>query len=78
MYAAIKGMVCKDKNELKQYLTCINPIYAKYTDGLWAEELTSVAPWKPIMRGVYDTLHLFLIPRECTPSDADLVLRIEK
>ena len=42
-------MVFKIKNELKQYLTSINPIYANYTKGLWAEEVTSVAAWKPIM-----------------------------
>ena len=31
------------------------------------------------MLDVYDTLYLLLIPREeCTPSDADLILRIKK
>ena len=37
------GMLFKAKNELKQYLTSINPIYAKYTEGLWAEEVNSSA-----------------------------------
>ncbi len=30
------------------------------------------------MVDVYDTLHLLLIPRDCTPSDADLILKIKK
>ena len=37
------GMLFKAKNEHKQYLTSINPIYAKYTEGLWAEEVSSSA-----------------------------------
>ena len=36
-------MVFKAKNELEQYLTSINPIYAKYTEGLWANEVNSAA-----------------------------------
>ncbi len=36
-------MVFKAKNELEQYLTSINPIYAKYTEGLWAEEVNFAA-----------------------------------
>ena len=36
-------MVFKAKNELKQYLTSINPIYAKYTEGLWANEVKSIS-----------------------------------
>ena len=35
----------KDKNELKQYLASINLIYAKYTEGLWAEEVNHVCIW---------------------------------
>ena len=41
--------VLKAKNGLKQYLTSINAIYAKYTEGMWAKEVTSAAAWKPIM-----------------------------
>jgi len=36
-------MVFKAKNELEQYLTSINPIYAKYTEDLWAKEVNSAA-----------------------------------
>ena len=36
-------MVFKAKHELKQYLTSIDPIYAKYTEGLWAEEVKVAA-----------------------------------
>ena len=36
-------MIFMAKNELMQYLTSINPIYAKYTEGLWAEEVNSAA-----------------------------------
>ena len=36
-------MVSKANNELKQYLTSSNPIYAKYTEGLWVEEVNSAA-----------------------------------
>ena len=36
-------MIFKAKNELTQYLTSINPIYAKYSEGLWAEEVNSAA-----------------------------------
>ena len=36
-------MVFKAKNELEQHLTSINPIYAKYTEGLWAKEVNSAA-----------------------------------
>ena len=42
-------MVIKAKNELKQYLISINLIYAKHTEGLWAEEVNAAAAWKPIM-----------------------------
>ena len=31
------------KNELQQYLSSINPLYAKYTEGLWANEVNSVS-----------------------------------
>ena len=31
------------KNVLKQYLTFIIPIYAKYTEGLWGQEVSSAA-----------------------------------
>ena len=71
----------KAKNELKQYLTSINLIYAKYTEDVWAEEVDSAAAWKPIMHAygdVYDTLYLLLIPTECTPSNADVILRITR
>ncbi|DBB12231.1 TPA: hypothetical protein ACH3X3_006335 [Trebouxia sp. C0006] len=36
----LQGMIFEAKNELKQYLSSINPIYAKYTEGLWASEST--------------------------------------
>ena len=36
-------MIFKAKNELEQYLSSINPIYAKYTEDLWAKEVNSVA-----------------------------------
>ena len=42
-------MVFNAKNELEQYLTSINPIYAKFTEGLRAEEVNYAAAWKPIM-----------------------------
>ena len=38
--AAVAGMVFEAKNELQQYLTSINPMYAKYTEGLWANDST--------------------------------------
>ena len=31
------------KNELEQYLISINPIYAQYTEGLWANEVNSIS-----------------------------------
>ena len=40
--AAIIGMVFEAKNELQQYLTSINPIYAEYTEGLWADEVSFI------------------------------------
>ena len=40
IHAAIRGIL-KAKNE--QYLTSLNPIYAKYTEGLRAEEVSSAA-----------------------------------
>ena len=43
LYVAIIGMLFTAKNELKQYLTSINPICAKYTEGLWADEVNSAA-----------------------------------
>ena len=43
IYAAIIGMLFKAKNELEEYLTSINPIYAKYTEDLWAYEVNSVS-----------------------------------
>ena len=43
IHAANMGMVFKAKNELQQYFTSLNPIYAKYTEGLWAEEVNSAA-----------------------------------
>ena len=36
-------MVFEAKNELKEYLTSINPIYARYTECLWANEVNCVA-----------------------------------
>ncbi len=36
-------MVFEAKNELKQYLSSINPMYAKYTECLWAKEVNSAA-----------------------------------
>ena len=30
------------------------------------------------MIDVHDALYLLLIPRDCTPSDADLILKIKK
>ena len=36
-------MVFAAKNELQQYLIYINPIYAKYTEGLWANEVNSIS-----------------------------------
>jgi hypothetical protein len=36
-------MVFKARNELKQYPNSINPIYAKYTECLWAEEVKFAA-----------------------------------
>ena len=43
IHAAIIGMIFKAKNELQQYLTSINPIYAKYTESLWAHEVNSIS-----------------------------------
>ena len=40
---AVAGMVFEAKNELQQYLISINPIYAKYTEGLWANEVNSIS-----------------------------------
>ena len=39
----VTGMVFEAEDELKQYLTSINPMYAKYTARLWAEEVNSAA-----------------------------------
>ena len=39
--AAVAGMFFEAKNELQQYLSSINPMYAKYTEGLWANEVNS-------------------------------------
>ena len=36
-------MVFEAKNDLQQYLSSINPIYAKYTEGLWANEVNSIS-----------------------------------
>ncbi len=36
-------MVSQANNELKQDLTSSNPIYAKYTEDLWVEEVNSAA-----------------------------------
>lgn len=36
-------MIFEAKNELQQYLTSINPIYTKYTEGLWANEVNSIS-----------------------------------
>ena len=36
-------MIFEAKIELKQYLSSINPIYAKYTEGLWASEVNSIS-----------------------------------
>ncbi len=36
-------MVFEAENELQQYLSSINPIYAKYTEGLWANEVNSIS-----------------------------------
>ena len=41
--AAVIGMIFEAKNELKQYLSSINPIYAKYTEVLWASEVNSIS-----------------------------------
>ena len=41
--AAVIGMIFEAKNELKQYLSSINPLYAKYTEGLWASEVNSIS-----------------------------------
>ena len=40
---ALCRMLFEAKNDLQQYLSSINPIYAKYTDGLWANEVNSVS-----------------------------------
>ena len=52
------------------------------TEGLWAEEVNSAAQLGSQscmhMVDVYDTLYLLLIPRDCIPSDADLILKIKK
>ena len=34
-------MIFEAKQELQRYLTCINPIYAKYAENLWANEVNS-------------------------------------
>ena len=36
-------MIFEAKYELQQYLTSINPLYAKYTEGLWANEVNSIS-----------------------------------
>ena len=36
-------MVFEAENELQQYLSSVNPIYAKYTEGLWANEVNSIS-----------------------------------
>ena len=36
--AAVIGMAFDAQSELKQYLSSINPIYARYTECLWAKE----------------------------------------
>ena len=36
-------MIFEAKNELLQYLSSINPNYAKYTEGLWANEVNSIS-----------------------------------
>ena len=36
-------MVFEAKKELQQYLTCINPIYAKYAENVWANEVNSIS-----------------------------------
>ena len=56
-------MFFEGKNELQQYLGSINPIYAKYTEGLWANEVNSVSQLGnaslPVMQacGVQNTVH---------------------
>ena len=36
-------MIFEAKSELQQYLTSINPIYTKYTEDLWANEVNSIS-----------------------------------
>ena len=36
-------MIFEAKKELQQYLACINPIYAKYSENLWANEVNSIS-----------------------------------
>ena len=62
IHAAIIGMVFQAKNELQQYLTSLNPLYAKYTEGLWVEEVAAAQLGNasvPIMHacGVENPLH---------------------
>ncbi len=35
--------IFSSKSELEQYLSKINPSYVKYTEGLWAKEVTSTS-----------------------------------
>ena len=42
-FAAALGMIFEAKNELELYLSSINPMYVKYTEDLWAEEVNSTA-----------------------------------
>ncbi len=62
MYAAIIGMVSKANNELKQYLTSSNPIYAKYLSegrSVGRGSQFCCTAWKPIMHayGVKNPVH---------------------
>lgn len=56
-------MVCEARNEFKQCLSSINPIYASYTDLLWAKEVNSAAQlgnaYVPVMHacGVENPIH---------------------
>ncbi len=65
---------------VEQYLTPINLIYTKYTEGLWAEEFRFAAQLgsQSCMYGWYIWQERVLFFRECTLSDADLIVRMEK
>ena len=65
---------------VEQYLSPINLIYTKYTEGLWTEEFSSAAQLgsQSCMYGWYIWQKRVLFFRECTLRDADLILRMKK